>query len=140
MAKIINEWPPNIEEIRKHFRVKGTVFFTYGDAIYNPDGVVIPRDYIRHEEVHMAQQKQAGGPELWWDRYFAEPAFRASQEIEAYGIQLRYIRKNNGKTQQALEHFATALSSPLYGNCITTEDAAKAIFERSLKPWSIAVV
>lgn len=136
MTKIINEYPPNIVAIEEHFDLTGrTVYFTYGDAIYNPSGTHIAPDYVFHEEVHMKQQRDIGGPEIWWDKYIKDPAFRIEQEVDAYGQQLRYIRRNNAKkVARELNHFAEVLSSALYGNMMTEEDARRQVWDRSMRP------
>lgn len=136
MIQIVNEYPPNIAQIREHFNLdtRGEVYFTYGDAIYNPGGKHIDADFIYHEEVHVQQQKAAGGPEAWWKRYIEDLPFRYQQEIEAYGKQTRYIRRINPRRAYSdMNSFAASLASPLYGLSITPSEALHAIFLESMK-------
>lgn len=128
--KIVKEWPPNIEEIRKHFDLegKGEVYFCYGDMIFNPSGNKIDADFVAHEEVHARQQAEMGGPEAWWARYFIDPQWRVVQEVEAYGTQFRYLLRSNARlAYKELENFAISLSSSLYGNAISYGEARDAI-------------
>lgn len=136
MTKIIIEYPPNIAQIREHFDLnnRGEVYFTYGDTIYNPGGKPLDADFIYHEEIHIQQQKAIGGPEAWWKRYIEDIPFRYQQEVEAYGKQVRMIRKINVKrAHKELTNFAASLSSPLYGIEITQTEALHAIFLESMK-------
>lgn len=136
MTKIINDYPPNIAEIRKHFEVDGKeIYYTYGDTIYNPTGRKIDDDFIHHEEVHMRQQAAVGGPEEWWRRFIEDPKFRIEQEAEAYGKQVRYTRRKNAK-RALIDHadFAKSLSGPIYGSALTTSEAYQAIHRASMTP------
>ena len=55
--KIINSYPPNIEEINEKFNIKGIpIIFTYGDIIYNPLSIVISEELQTHENVHSIRQ------------------------------------------------------------------------------------
>src|SRR3954452_1929234 len=88
---IVNDWPPNIELIRKHFPIGPHTIFTYGDCIYNPRNTELDQHIIRHEAVHCEQQAEYGAA-AWWDRYIADPAFRLEQELEAYRAQWQFIK------------------------------------------------
>lgn len=117
--KILNEWPPNIKEIRKHFTVHERVLFTYGSTIYNPSGENIPDHLIVHEEVH--EKQQGNDPAAWWKKYFTDTEFRIEQEIEAYHAQYVFFAKNTSREEsfKFLRALAMALSSAVYGNCIS---------------------
>ena len=91
--------------------------FAYGDTIFNPGGAHIDFAMALHEIVHQRQQRDFGGPELWWDRYLADPAFRYEQEVSAYGMQFRAYsleHRNREHRNKYLRGLARALSSPMY--------------------------
>src|SRR3990167_5904365 len=84
--KQINDYPPNIEQIRAAFPLHKGIVFTYGDTIYNPDGGFIDQHLEAHEATHALQQALIG-VDRWWDRYIRDPVFRFRQELEAYRAQ-----------------------------------------------------
>ncbi|MFL6827739.1 MAG: hypothetical protein ACJ8E2_14875 [Bradyrhizobium sp.] len=129
--KIVNDWPPNFELIRKRFPIGRHTIFTYGDSIYNPRNTELDEHIVRHEAVHGQQQADyAGGPAAWWDRYIADPAFRLEQELEAYRVQWEFIKTevtDRNRRFQILNLLAGELSSPLYGSLISRAEAIQAI-------------
>jgi hypothetical protein len=68
--KVINEFPPNYEKIKRHFDIEGKpIVFTYGDSLYNPSSNVISQHLMRHEETHAVQQGHSEeGAKQWWHR------------------------------------------------------------------------
>lgn len=125
--------PPNYAEIRKHLPsadFEAGTNFVYGDTCYckkplTPDGIV-------HETVHTKQQTD---PEAWWKRYYSDPQFRFSQELEAYQAQWRFVRRyiRNRRTLDMAHDFlhsiAADLSGPLYGNLVDYDEAKRLIRE-----------
>lgn len=130
--KIIRDYPPNIDRIREDYDLSGkNVVFTYGDELYNPSGVEIPRNLEIHEEVHTKQQGiLKAGIEQWWDRYLEDEQFRLEQEVEAYKAQYEYV-KNHGADRDTkrefLRHIAQDLSGPIYGHMVSFEQAKQLI-------------
>ena len=127
-VRVLHLFPPNYRKIVEQFDVRGKpIIFAYGSAIFNPQKVEIPPQLMRHEEIHL--MRQGGDPEGWWDRYIAEPAFRFAEELPAhvaeYQATLAHFRA------AALDHVATKLASPLYGNLITVADAREAILREA---------
>lgn len=123
--KILNEYPPNIEAIRKVFTFTRRVIFCYGDYIYNPSGVFVDRAMIVHEKVHSDRQKEIGVRD-WWNKYLADPEFRIQEEVLAYGAQYKTFSKYASNKEVSIEYakkLATALSGDTYGNCISFKDA-----------------
>lgn len=123
--KFSTEKPPIYEKCRKLFGIdwdKG-IIFTYGDTIHCKYPLDHRPDLIAHEKTHIEQQKEKG-PDAWWDRYFLDPRFRLSQEVEAYRNQLKYARgfydrDSRRKIQKEIyKHMSTT-----YGNMCTEEDA-----------------
>lgn len=129
--KIVIGYPPNHREIKKRFNLtqKG-VIFTYGNFIFNPDNWDIPYHLLKHEATHARQQAAFGNVDEWWDKYMADDEFRLDMEIEAYYYQYQYFCKNKKdpmKRQIFLQKIAHDLSSSIYGNIISFEDAMSII-------------
>lgn len=106
------------------------VVFAYNPDIYNPSGRTMPRYMIEHEKVHLRQQTDIGGAEMWWDLYLTSDAFRLTQELEAYRREYfsfceEYADRN--QRYDFLRFQALMLSSPLYGSLISKSDAMKQI-------------
>ena len=123
------EPPPNYDKLKAVFTLHKGIVFTYGDVIYNPDGLKINRPLLKHEETHFEQQKKYG-VEDWWDRYMMQTAFRLSQEIPAFQAQYKEAKKklkDKNWQYRYLLQLAGQLSSELYGKLITFEEAKNAI-------------
>lgn len=132
--KIVIDMPPPalFDKLAEHFpRIKaGGVCITYGDTCYTDRP--IPAHLQAHEEVHSEDQlAYPGGPDAYMDKFIADPAFRLEVEIKAYIVQLRFIRKNFSERAalSMLPQFAKQLSSDLYGNSITYDEARKRLSE-----------
>lgn len=127
--KISNEKPPVFEECVKRFGVSwDNTIFTYGDTIHVKDDLPIWK--IVHEETHSIQQ--GGEPEKWWKRYFDDVEFRLSQEIEAYINEGKWIKthiKDRNKRFKMIEYNARSLSSGMYGNIISYNEALKKLWK-----------
>lgn len=127
--KIVMNYPPNIEEIKKVATIRKGTIFTYGDTIYSPSTASLPDHLIKHEETHMQQQTN---PDEWWQRYLTDVEFRIEQEVEAYHNQYEFYKnevRDTIKQQQLLMSLAADLSSDMYGGIISFEDAMKRIVE-----------
>lgn len=124
--KIVNDWPPNIDAIRAVLDISGVEpCFTYGDTIYNPYGFEIDLPLQAHEETHMHRQNEIGVDE-WWRRYLDDPKFRADEEVKAYRVQYRKLRRltsDRDELKGFLRFVATQLSGSMYGGCVTYEEA-----------------
>lgn len=108
-----------------------TAVYTYGDTIYFPKGGELPEDLWRHEEKHGEQQDKMGARE-WWDHWLASIEFRVWQELEAYQVQYRFLKTTHrDRNAQARLAFLLAqeLSSPMYGQVITFQEAYRRIRE-----------
>jgi hypothetical protein len=117
---ILTERPPNFEQILKAFpdADKPGVLFAYGDYIYSPSGAHIPEPLLQHESVHQKRQQGPGkmSPEIWWQLYIEDNAFRYREELEAhvaeYKAQLHGIDRN--QKHKLLMATAVRLVAPLY--------------------------
>ncbi len=123
--KIVHDQPPIINAIfHAGMNPSESAIYAYGDIIYNPSGKSIDEHYIVHESVHCRQQ--GDNPDVWWGRYLTDSYFRISQEVEAYAEQYDFICKtvkDRNRRNTTLWHFATVLSSPVYGSVIGTQSA-----------------
>lgn len=133
---IKNEKPPIWVNVCTALNINPkNVLFTYGDIIYNPDGVNIPDHIIVHEEVHEKQQSQEGmTPELWWGKFLRDIEFRIDQESEAYAVQYRFFckhKKDRNQRNRFLVGLAQSLSGPLYGKSISYIEAMQLIRKRA---------
>lgn len=127
--------PPIFERASKLFGVKESdiIWYTYGDTIYAPCKKIPPDYIIVHEQIHAEQQSHSEeGAKLWWERYFHDADFRASQEAEAYGMQLRWMRnqktwKDRNVQAKILHEIANNLSGLVYGKCLAYDEAKKIV-------------
>lgn len=127
--KIIQDFPPNIEQIKKVFKLRKNCVFTWEDIIYNPDNGLIDPFLMKHESTHSLQQQEIG-VKKWWDRYLKDKDFRLSQEVPAYQSQAMEARKYIKNRNILFKFFillAKDLSGETYGNMITFQQAYQAI-------------
>lgn len=131
--KIVNEYPPNYDKIKDVFAVdeSAQVVFCYGETVYNPYRLPLRDDLIHHEAVHAKQQDEQ--IDEWWQKYIDDPLFRVSQELEAYGQQVKFIRQRQGELRaiRAAVSFSKYLASPVYGSAITSPEALKRMLKVS---------
>jgi hypothetical protein len=114
---IINELPPNFEQVRAAFpKADGEgVIFAYDGNIYNPGGKPIPPALIAHESVHLDRQKVTGA-DMWWDMYLNDNEFRYTEELLAHVAEFKVQRFDNDRNVGARLLMVTALRlvAPLY--------------------------
>lgn len=125
--KIVKGFPPNYKKIKEKFNPPYGVVFTYGDTLYVPFEENISIDLAAHEQVHMEQQKN---PEEWWKKYFEDENFRTEQELQAYQVQYKTFCKQikaKKERKKFLNRIASDLSGPIYGNCVSFEEAIEKI-------------
>jgi hypothetical protein len=120
--------PPKwiLDEVKKQFGVlwESGVIFTYNGVISNCKGEMT-EDLLAHEGNHIKQQAKIGA-DNWWKKYFEDPQFRYQQELECYRKQYQWIKKNiqdRNEVFRHLMHYAKSLSSEMYGNIKTTQQA-----------------
>lgn len=118
LKETINKFKLSQEQVFK-------TIFTYGDTIYSLNDLSF--GLIAHEITHVFQQTEMGA-EKWWDKYFKDKDFRLSQEVEAYRRQYQVYKNNNEVTAyDYLNQMARDLSSKMYGEIISFEEAKKLI-------------
>ena len=133
MTEIRAENPPNIATLRKAFGLTGNEIFAWDGVIYNPGGGGLTRALIEHEKVHFRQQREVGGPEVWWGRFIVDPAWRLEQELEATAVEFKVYSEDYGRPQRRryLDMLAGRLSSPMYGRMITRKAAKAQLKQRA---------
>jgi hypothetical protein len=129
MEVVINDWPPNINEIRNVLPVTDRNIFAYDNKIFNPSGGKLPPELHAHEAVHFKQQAEIG-VEAWWQNFLEDPVFRLAQEIpahkEEYRVYCLFSRDRNERAKM-LRRMGQRLAAPMYGGIITINEAMKAI-------------
>lgn len=130
--KILIERPPLWDEIDATFHVAGKpVIFAFGGIIFNPENAKVTKELVAHEEIH--GRRQGPTAELcfaWWRRYMKDQGFRLQEEIPAHQAEYKaYCKRHGSGRQKALEHIASKLASPLYGNLISIPQAFRIIAE-----------
>lgn len=106
---------------------KGTIF-TYGWTIHIFHKDRLDTHLFHHESVHCRQQAKFASPDEWWEKYFTDKQFRKQQEIEAYTRQVRAIKKyvkDKNKRVMYIHYICKDISSSLYGNMMSLEEAQK---------------
>lgn len=131
--------PPNFKNIVQVFpKARGRgVIFTYGQVIHNPSKGAITDALKAHERVHSRQQITFdGGPAAWWTKYLEDPQWRYGQELAAHQAEYkwhadRWLRDNTKPNAliRTRRHIAVRLSSKLYGNVVSFDEAYQAIAE-----------
>lgn len=127
-VEVKNEFPPVYDNLCAAFEIKPNVYFTYGNAIYNPFNLPLPKEIVEHEKIHMKQQIDS--PDLWWGKFLRDPEFRLSQEAPAYGRQYQVACeriKDRNQRFKYLRQLATSMSGPLYKNMVSHEEAMRLI-------------
>lgn len=131
--KIVYTPPPIYPELREKWGVKwedGVVVMVYGDTIHQSFKQEMDKDLLVHELVHVKQHKAyPGGPKAWWRKYIDDQDFRIAQELEAYRTQYKWCQENVSRQvrKAILKHCAKDLSSFLYGNVMSFDEAENLI-------------
>lgn len=110
---------PLLERFKQHFKVTNDTVFAYKDTIYANNRLT--PDLLAHELQHLIQQTEVG-LDTWVEGYITDPAFRLTMELDSYQTQLNSIKDRNLKAKVRHDS-AKNLSSGLYGNIISYEDA-----------------
>ena len=128
MQRIVVDHPPNYQQILAVLPAasKRGVIFSYGDLIYNPSGLSIPREIQAHEAEHGRRQIALGIDE-WWTRYIRDPLFRLDEEIYGHHAEWKAATRRHGPRPRDIERIAARLASPLYGGLLTIGQAKHAI-------------
>ena len=120
MIKLQKEFPL-LKEYKKKFKVDDKTVFAYNKDIYSNYELSI--DLQAHELIHLARQEEMGVG-VWVKTYLDIPQFRLQEEVLAYKHQLEYYPDRNDKNRMRIQ-FAKTLSSNLYGEIVTLEEALK---------------
>lgn len=128
--KLSNEKPPVYDRCVEKFGIQWeNTIFAYGDTIHAQYPERLGKDIIEHEIIHLKQQADVGGVDIWWERYFADDKFRLAQEIPAYQRQYRVLREYTDKNEliRHVYFWASNLSGKGYGFLISRDEAIKLI-------------
>lgn len=132
MSKVLNKKPPHYWFLVKIFGFDWERnIATFGDSIYC--AFDLPDHLIVHEETHLKQQRYSNLYAIWWwVKYVFSKKFRYSQELEAYRNQWKFFEKHYRFNEHRffLHKIASDLSSKLYGNIVSYEEARQAIYEK----------
>lgn len=120
MIKPLKEFPL-MARYKEVFPIDESTIIAYHDTIYCNSN--LPDHLIVHENVHLEQQRKIG-LERWVDKFLTDPNFRLIQELEAYRTQLKSVMNRELKNKVRIGS-ARALSSDLYGNLISFNEAFK---------------
>lgn len=124
---ISHEIPSIYESLNKKFGVKweDKIIIAFDGKIHCIDNPA-PQKII-HEKVHLDEQKRIGN-EVWWRAYLEDDNFRLEEELKAYRIESNFLKKYI-KNREVRFHFinemADSISSSVYGNIITKQEALK---------------
>lgn len=120
MFKSTSEFPL-LERYKAKFAINENTIFAYDGVIYTNHN--LPDHLIVHESTHFKQQEKYG-LKSWVDLYLDAPTFRLKMELQAYRNQLQSVKDRNAKNNLKIQ-CAQDLSSNLYGNILTFEEAFK---------------
>ena len=109
--------------------------FVFGSNIYCKDKDKMSYFMKAHEAIHIEQQRgNTIGAIKWWYNYIKSPKFRLAQEADAYGFEHKLFRQrvhDRNKQAQHLDYCARAMSSDLYKNLISYEEAKKFLLKQA---------
>lgn len=113
------ERPPLWADIDTKFHVAGKkVIFSWGDIIYNPEGITIPPELFVHEKVHGIRQLSGTGDVLdWWHHYIQNEDFRYAEELLAHRAEYEFLAqglRDRNSLNRLLVRTAARLGAPLY--------------------------
>lgn len=109
------------------------MIYTYGNCVFDPGNhtTQIPDSILQHEFTHSEQQYNTkGGPDEWWTKYFEDPEFRKSQELQAYQKQYSHFctkERDRNRQSRYLNEIARHASSKIYKMNLDFSEAVKLI-------------
>lgn len=113
-----NEFPLLLE-YAKEFKITDETIFALNEVIFT--NYPLTPDLLVHELRHLEQQREVGLSEWVYD-FLHNPEKRLEYEIDAYKTQLKSIKDREKRNKVRIQS-ARNLSSDLYGNIITYQDA-----------------
>lgn len=120
MIRPLKEFPL-MYRYKKVFPIDENTIFAYDGDIYTNNK--LPNHLIVHEEEHLRQQEEIG-LDKWVYQYLTDTDFRLKMEVFAYNAQLDSIKDRNKRFLIRVA-CANMLSSKLYGNLVSKEQAMK---------------
>ncbi len=116
--KVLVDTPPVYEAVTRRFPMvhDKAVVFSYGDKVYNPQGIAIPYEILAHEALH-GERQDTYGVERWWDEYLKDKLFRLEEEFDAHMVEWEHLKSwaTNRHERRAFEALVSKkLASPIY--------------------------
>lgn len=131
---MIKTQPPAIFlKIHNKFKVQfKDIVIAYYPDIYVKEGY-LPTSKMVHEQIHLDRQEKIGVVK-WWDKYLSDKRFRLHEELMAYSAEIDYIYGPHSKAllqyrDIRVEQLLQEISSSMYGNMISYEEARKLLYE-----------
>lgn len=112
---------PLLERYKKVFPINDRTIIAYDKVIYCNEK--LPQHLEIHERRHLIRQEKQG-LDVWVNKYLSDVKFRLNEEVIAYREQCESIKDRNVRERLRIM-CAKDLSSPLYGNLVTFEEALK---------------
>lgn len=116
--KVVIAQPPNLAEIDRVFPDRGkNIIYAFGDKIFNPGGIEIPRFLLAHEGAHGSRQVSVFGVDLWWRQYLDDAEFRYREEVIGHAAEFLSLmngEKDRNRTARLMLSTATRLLAPFY--------------------------
>jgi hypothetical protein len=124
--KILTTKPPNWQRIADTFPVDwNSIIIAYYPNIHC--GVEVSNQKQAHEEIHLSRQRDLG-VDLWWEYYLTNPSFRLNEELEAYKVEVEWVKENIATRNQRrflLDKIYSDLSGSVYGFICSYEEAKR---------------
>jgi hypothetical protein len=124
--KILTTKPPNWQRIADTFPVDwNSIIIAYYPNIHC--GVEVSNQKQAHEEIHLSRQRDLG-VDLWWEYYLTNPSFRLNEEVEAYKVEVEWVKENIATRNQRrflLDKIYSDLSGSVYGFICSYEEAKR---------------
>ena len=113
------ERPPNYDQVVAVFPLAANpgVLFAFGEDIFNPSKVNIPKWIIAHEYKHCARQFLTT-PDIWWDEYLTDQSFRYHEELLAHAAEFQeaksMAKRDRNVYAKLFDRTARRVIAPLY--------------------------
>jgi hypothetical protein len=124
--KILTTKPPNWQRIADTFPVDwNSIIIAYYPNIHC--GVEVSNQKQAHEEIHLSRQRDLG-VDLWWEYYLTNPSFRLNEEVEAYKVEVAWVKENIATRNQRrflLDKIYSDLSGSVYGFICSYDEAKR---------------
>jgi len=127
--KLSKEKPAIYDRCHAAFGVEwdAGLIIAYGDTIHCKFD--LGEQQLEHEKTHINQQRYEG-VDNWWNKYFNDPQFRLSQEVEAYRNEYAWVKRHVNDRNRCYKlryEMAKFLSGFMYGSLVSRDEAMRLI-------------